>query len=130
MDRVDKEKKYSSQHEWVAISGESATVGVTDYVQSMVGDVIFVGLPHVGQEVRRGECVAVLESAKTATDVFSPMSGLVREVNRAVLDDPDLINREPYGDGWLFKILMTNPSEKYDLLDYEAYLAARDKTDG
>lgn len=115
------EKKFSSQHEWVAIKGEIARVGVTDYVQSMVGDVAFINLPKVGSDVARGQSVAYLESLKTAVDVHTPMSGIVRTVNTLLFDDPHLVNRDSENSGWLFELQMTNPQEKHDLMSREEY---------
>ena len=115
------EIKYSSEHEWVSIEGDIATIGITDYVQSVIGDVIFIGLPTLGQEIKRGDCVAVIESVKTAVDVFCPVSGLVQDVNEAITEDPDLLNRDPGNGGWLFKLALTHPEEKDDLLSCEDY---------
>ncbi len=103
------------------MDGEVGIVGITDYAQNELSDIVFVELPEVGQKVARGERVATLEAVKTVADVYSPVTGEVIEVNERLTDEPDLINRDPYGDGWIVKIKIENPDELNDLLSAEEY---------
>ena len=105
------------------VHGENATVGITDHAQHELTDVVFVELPAVGRQVKSGEACAVVESVKTASDVYAPVSGQIVEVNRAVADNPALVNSEPYGGGWFYKIKLSNPAELNDLLSAESYQA-------
>src|SRR5687768_15487333 len=104
MTNVPPDLKYAKSHEWVRVSGDTATVGITDHAQHELTDVVFVELPAVGRSVKAGEACAVVESVKTASDIYSPVSGQVLEVNKAVVDNPALVNSEPYGAGWFFKL--------------------------
>ncbi|MGC1379645.1 MAG: glycine cleavage system protein GcvH [Candidatus Baltobacteraceae bacterium] len=112
---------YSKEHEWVKLDGENATVGVTDYAQSALGDIVYVELPKVGAMIQQFGNVGVIESVKAVSDLFTPMSGEVIEVNKNLDGDPAAVNREPYGAGWLLKIKLSNPSEKDGLLAAAAY---------
>ena len=123
MANVPSDLKYAKSHEWVRASGESATVGITDHAQHELTDVVFVELPAVGRKVKAGESCAVVESVKTASDIYSPISGEVTEVNKAVVDNPALVNSEPYSGGWFFKIKLANPNELNSLLGAEQYQA-------
>ena len=123
MTNLPAELKYAKTHEWVRVHGESATVGITDHAQHELTDVVFVELPAVGRQVKSGEACAVVESVKTASDVYAPVSGQIVEVNRAVADNPALVNSEPYGGGWFYKIKLSNPAELNDLLSAESYQA-------
>ena len=123
MTNLPAELKYAKTHEWVRVHGESATVGITDHAQHELTDVVFVELPAVGRQVKSGEACAVVESVKTASDVYAPVSGQIVEVNRAVADNPALVNSEPYGGGWFYKIKLSNPAELNDLLSPESYQA-------
>lgn len=104
MSNVPAELKYAKSHEWVRLGGDVATVGITDHAQAELTDVVFVELPAVGRKVKAGEACAVVESVKTASDIYAPVSGEIVEVNQAVVDNPALVNGSPFGDGWFFKI--------------------------
>lgn len=115
--------RYSEEHEWVSVEGNVATVGISDFAQEQLGDVVFVELPEVGAEVAVGEQVAVVESVKAASEVFSPVSGEVVEVNDAIVEEPAGVNGDAEGDGWFFKIKLSDPTELDDLMDPKAYAA-------
>lgn len=121
MSNVPSDLKYAKSHEWVRASGETATVGITDHAQAELTDIVFVELPAVGRKVKAGEACAVVESVKTASDIYSPVSGEIIEVNQAVVDDPSLVNKEPHADGWFFKIKLGNPAELNALLSPHDY---------
>jgi len=123
MTNVPADLKYAKSHEWVRVAGDIATVGITDHAQHELTDVVFVELPAVGRKVKAGEACAVVESVKTASDIYSPVSGEVIEVNQPVADGPALVNTEPYAGGWFFKIKLGNLSELNGLLSPEAYKA-------
>jgi glycine cleavage system H protein len=108
--------RYAKSHEWVRVSGDTATVGITDHAQHELTDIVFVELPAVGRKVKAGEACAVVESVKTASDIYSPISGEVTAVNKAVVDNPALVNGEPYGNGWFFQIRLSQPAEANALL--------------
>jgi len=117
---------YTPDHEWLKIEGDVATVGVTDYAQSQLGDVVFVELPKVGRKVKKAEATAVVESVKAASDVYAPISGEVVEANGAVADAPETVNALPESAGWFAKLKVGDPAEVEQLMDrdaYEAYLA-------
>jgi glycine cleavage system H protein len=114
---------YTQEHEWLAVDGSTATVGVTDYAQAQLGDVVFVELPEVGRVVAKGKEAAVVESVKAASDVYSPVSGTVIEANAALTDDPALVNSAPEGEGWFFKLTLSDASELDGLMDAAAYKA-------
>src|SRR5438128_5897633 len=105
--KVPSDLKYAKSHEWVRLNGDVATVGISDHAQHELTDVVFVELPELGRKVKAGEACAVVESVKTASDIYSPVSGEVVEINKAVVDDPALVNREPFGGGWFFKIKLS-----------------------
>lgn len=115
------ELKYSKDHEWVRLDGNLAVVGITDYAQAELGDVVFAELPNVGKVLNQKDQLAVIESVKAVSDVFSPISGTVEEVNTALEDTPELINDDCYGSGWIAKIKINDPSELDDLLSAEEY---------
>jgi glycine cleavage system H protein len=117
------ELKYTQDHEWVRADGDAATIGITDHAQNALGDVVFVDLPEVGREVAAGEAIAVVESVKAASDVYAPIAGRIVEVNAALTDDPGLINREPTGEGWFFKIEPSDAGAIGALMDEGAYAA-------
>ena len=123
MTKVPSDLKYAKSHEWVRVSGDTATVGITDHAQHELTDVVFVELPAVGRPVKAGEACAVVESVKTASDLYSPVSGQILEMNKAVVDNPALVNTDPYGGGWFFKIKLSNPAELSSLLTPESYQA-------
>ncbi|MEW6509439.1 MAG: glycine cleavage system protein GcvH [Bacteroidota bacterium] len=115
--------KYTKDHEWVLIAGESGTVGITDYAQGELGDVVFVELPPVGKAVKQGESFGTIEAVKAVSDLYAPLSGTVAEVNPDLAKTPDLVNKDPYGKGWMVKVKITNPSEAAGLLAAPAYMA-------
>jgi glycine cleavage system H protein len=116
---IPTELKYLKSHEWLRLEGDIATVGITDFAQDQLGDVVFVELPAVGKTVKAGDATAVVESVKTASDIYSPVSGEIIEVNSSLGDEPEKINSGPYKDGFLFKVRVTGTSS--DLLDAAAY---------
>ena len=121
MSNVPADLKYTKSHEWVRVNGATATIGITDHAQHELTDIVFVELPDKGRKVKAGEACAVVESVKTASDIYSPVSGDITEVNQAVVDDPALVNTEPYEDGWFFRIKLSNPAELSALLGPEQY---------
>src|SRR5213596_161880 len=121
MTNVPSDLRYARTHEWVRVSGDNATVGITDHAQHELTDVVFVELPAVGRQVKAGEACAVVESVKTASDIYSPVGGQIVEANKAVADNPALVNSEPYGSGWFYKIRLNDPTELDKLLSPEAY---------
>jgi glycine cleavage system H protein len=123
MSNVPTDLKYAKSHEWVRVNGDTALVGITDHAQHELTDVVFVELPEVGRQVKAGEACAVVESVKTASDIYSPVSGEVVEINKPVVDDPALVNREPFGGGWFYKIKLSNAAELSALLSPESYQA-------
>ena len=116
---IPTELKYLKSHEWLRLEGDIATVGITDFAQDQLGDVVFVELPAVGKTIKAGDATAVVESVKTASDIYSPVSGEVIEVNSSLADEPEKINSGPYKDGFLFKVRVTGTSS--ELLDAAAY---------
>src|SRR5687768_15007272 len=123
MSQVPPDLKYVKSHEWVRVSGDAATVGITDHAQHELTDVVFVELPAVGRAVAAGEACAVVESVKTASDIYSPVSGEVLEVNGALNENPALVNSSPYQNGWFFKIRLAKTGEVNALLSPEEYRA-------
>ncbi len=112
---------YSKEHEWVRLDGENATIGITDYAQESLGDIVYVELPKVGTAIEQFGNVGVIESVKAVSDLFTPMSGTVVEINTTLDGDPAAVNRESYGAGWLFKLKLSDPDEAKSLLDAAAY---------
>lgn len=121
MANVPTDLKYAKSHEWVRVEGDLATVGITDHAQHELTDVVFVELPAVGRQLKAGETCAVVESVKTASDIYSPVSGQVTAVNTALSDNPGLVNTQPYADGWFYKVRLSNPAEAAELLSADAY---------
>lgn len=113
--------KYTNEHEWVRIEGDEAYVGITDYAQSQLGDIIFVDIPTEGETLEKGETFGSIEVVKTVSDLFLPIGGEILEVNPALEENPELVNKDPYGEGWIVKIKPTDASEADDLLDAAAY---------
>lgn len=114
---------FTKDHEWIRIDGDLATVGITDYAQSQLGDVVYVELPEIGKALAKGDEAAVVESVKAASEVFAPVSGSVSEVNSALAEEPGKINESPEGDGWFLKLKLTASDELAELMDEEAYKA-------
>ena len=113
--------RFTKDHEWVRLDGDLAVVGITDYAQSQLGDVVYVELPEIGRRVERGKEAAVVESVKAASEVYAPVSGEVTEVNEALATDPAMVNADPMGDGWFLKLRLDDPKEVDDLMDEAAY---------
>ncbi len=113
--------KYSKEHEWVKIDGNTATLGITEYAQGELGDIVFVELPNIGDNFDLMQAFGTIEAVKAVSDMYLPLAGKVLEVNSNLDDDPMLINRDPYGDGWIIKIELTNPAEVELLLDANSY---------
>ena len=121
MSTVPSDLKYAKSHEWVRVNGDIATVGITDHAQQELTDIVFAELPVAGRKVKAGEACAVVESVKTASDIYSPVGGEIVEVNTAVVDNPALVNSEPFAAGWFYKIKLTNPAELNALLSPDDY---------
>lgn len=122
MSNIPEDLKYTKTHEWVKQdAGGSLVVGISDHAQGLLGDMVFIELPEVGTSYNSGDDCAVVESVKAASDVYCPVSGEVVAVNEAVVDSPEVVNQDPYGDGWLFKIKPVDEGEVEDLLNAEAY---------
>jgi glycine cleavage system H protein len=115
------DRKYTKDHEWARLAGETATVGITDYAQGELGDVVFVELPTPGTPVKQGESFGVVESVKAASDLYAPLSGEVLEANKALTDSPELVNKDPYGEGWMIKVKPADVHELDKLMDAAAY---------
>ena len=114
---------FSKDHEWISVEGDAATVGITDYAQAQLGDIVFVEVPPAGTAVDKGKEAAVVESVKAASDVYAPVSGTVTEGNAALEADPALVNTSPEEDGWFFKLTLSDPAELDGLMDEDAYKA-------
>jgi glycine cleavage system H protein len=114
---------YTEEHEWIGLDGDVATVGITDFAQGQLGDIVFVELPEAGRQVTKGGEAAVVESVKAASDVFAPVDGEVTEANSALGDDPSLANSDPEGEGWFFKLRLADASQLDGLMDADAYKA-------
>jgi glycine cleavage system H protein len=123
MAKVPTDLKYAKSHEWVRVAGDVATVGITDHAQHELTDLVFVEVPEVGRTIKAGDTCAVVESVKTANDIYSPVSGVVAEANALVVADPALVNTDPYTAGWFYKIKLSNPAELNALLSAEQYKA-------
>ncbi|WP_372947266.1 glycine cleavage system protein GcvH [Mariniphaga sp.] len=119
--KIPAELKYTEDHEWVRVEGDTATVGITDFAQGELGDVVFVEIETEGEELDKGETFGTVEAVKTVSDLFMPVGGEVAEVNEALADEPELVNKDPYGKGWMIKIKMSDSSEIDDLLSADDY---------
>lgn len=115
--------KYTKEHEWVRIEGNTATVGITDHAQGELGDIVYVDIPDAGASVKQGDVFGTIEAVKTVADLFAPVSGTITEFNTAVNDAPEAINDDPYGAGWIIKVALSNPEETEALLDVASYKA-------
>lgn len=114
-------KRFSEEHEWISVSGDVGTVGISDYAQSQLGDIVYVEVPEAGRKLVKGGEAAVVESVKAASDVYSPVSGEVVEGNAALADNPALVNSDPFGEGWFFKVRIADAAELDGLMDEAAY---------
>jgi glycine cleavage system H protein len=123
MSNVPADLKYAKSHEWVRVNGDTAVVGITDHAQHELTDIVFVELPDVGKKFKAGDACAVVESVKTAGDIYTPVSGEITEINKAIVDNPALVNTAPHGEGWFFKVKLSNVSELNSLLTPEQYSA-------
>ncbi|HXQ97386.1 MAG TPA: glycine cleavage system protein GcvH [Candidatus Limnocylindrales bacterium] len=122
--------RYTKQHEWVDVKGDTGTIGITDYAQQELGDVVFVEMPKVGAKITAGSSFGTVESVKAVSDIYSPVSGEVTEINSSLGDAPETINKDPHGAAWLIKVKLSNPAEVSGLMDaaaYQAFLGAQDK---
>jgi glycine cleavage system H protein len=113
--------KYSSDHEWLKVEGDEAYVGITDFAQGELGDIVFVEVETIDETLEKGEAFGTVEAVKTVSDLLLPIGGTILELNEKLEDEPELINKDPYGEGWIVKIKMTNPAEADELLDADAY---------
>lgn len=121
MSSIPKDLKYTEDHEWVKVEGDVATCGITDYAQGELGDVVFLELPEEGDDLKQGDVFGSVEAVKTVADLYAPVSGAVTEVNGELEDEPELVNKDSYGKGWLLKITLADPGELDGLMDAEAY---------
>jgi glycine cleavage system H protein len=113
--------KYTEEHEWVRIEGNVATVGITDYAQDQLGDIVFIELPEEGTEIEKGDTFGVVESTKSVSDLYVPVSGKIVSTNDPLLDSPEIVNQDPYSEGWMIRIQMSDAKEAAELMDSEAY---------
>ena len=127
--KVEPNLKYDEEHEWIRVEGEEGVIGISDYAQDQLSDVVYVELPEIGDSFERGDILAVVESVKAASDVYMPVSGEVLEINDALEDSPELVNQDPYGEAWFVRITIADPSELDDLLDADAYEAFLESLD-
>ena len=121
MSDIPTDLKYASSHEWVNVEGDTAIIGISDHAQDELTELVFIELPDIGRELAAGDPCAVVESVKTASDIYAPVSGRVIETNAALGTEPGTVNEDPYGDGWFFKIRLANPKELDDLLSPDDY---------
>ena len=121
MSETPNDRRYTKEHEWVKLDGDIATVGITDFAQSELGDVTYIEMPQVGREINQGESFGVVESVKAVSDVYAPVSGEIVEVNGALEGQPETVNSSPYEDAWLLKLRVQNPGQLEQLLDAAAY---------
>ena len=117
------EKKYTKEHEWVEVDGDTATVGITNHAQESLGDIVFIDLPTVGKEVKSNEELCVIESVKAASDIYAPIDGEVIEINNNLNDDASIVNQDPEKDGWIFKMKIADPNQYNNLMSLDEYLA-------
>ena len=115
--------KYTKDHEWIQIDGDTGIVGITDYAQGELGDIVFVELPSIGKSIKQHESFGTIEAVKAVSDLYAPASGVVLEVNKDLSTTPEVVNKEPYGKGWMVKMTLSNPSELSTLLNAAAYKA-------
>jgi glycine cleavage system H protein len=121
--KVDPSCKYDKEHEWIRVEGDEGVIGISDYAQDQLSDVVYVELPEMGDVFEKGDVLAVVESVKAASDVYMPLAGEVLEINEELEDSPELVNQDPYGEAWFVRVTIANPAEVDDLLDADAYSA-------
>ncbi len=126
---IPKELRYSKEHEWLRVEGQIGVVGISEYAVEQLGDITLVEAPEKGSEITSGDAVGVIESVKAVSDLFTPVSGTVKEVNESLEDEPEKVNEDPYGEGWLMKIKLSKPEEVDGLLDAEGYQSFLDSID-
>jgi len=119
--RVPENVKYTEEHEWISVEGNIATIGITDYAQGELGDVVFVELPQVNASLKQMDAFGTIEAVKAVSDLFAPVSGTIVEINEKIIDTPEIVNKDPYGDGWMIKIQMSDSKELDNLLDAAHY---------
>ena len=121
--KLDPTCKYHEEHEWIRVEGEEGIIGITDYAQEQLSDVVYVELPEVGDTFELGDVVAVVESVKAASDVYMPVAGEILEINEVLEDSPELVNQDPFGEAWFVRVAITEPAELDELMEAEAYKA-------
>ena len=121
--KFDSSARYHEEHEWIRVEGNEGVIGISDYAQDQLSDVVYVDLPEVGDSFKKGEVLCTVESVKAASDVYMPVGGEILEINEALEDSPELVNKDPYGEAWLVRIAIANLAELDDLMDAEAYRA-------
>jgi glycine cleavage system H protein len=121
--KVDSTCKYDEEHEWIRVEGDEGVIGISDYAQDQLSDVVYVELPEVGDTFDRGDILAVVESVKAASDVYMPVTGEILEINDALEDSPELVNQDPFGEAWFVRVSIEDPTELDDLMDARAYKA-------
>jgi glycine cleavage system H protein len=121
--KFDPSCKYDEEHEWIRVEGEEGVIGISDYAQDQLSDVVYVELPEVGDKFDRGDILAVVESVKAASDVYMPVTGEVLEINDVLEDSPELVNQDPYGEAWFVRVTIEDPTELDDLMSAKAYKA-------
>ncbi|HMO82260.1 MAG TPA: glycine cleavage system protein GcvH [Pyrinomonadaceae bacterium] len=129
MSNIPENLRYSKDHEWVSVDGDTATIGITDYAQHSLGDVVYIDFPRAGDRFASHEAFGSVESVKAVSEIFTPIAGEVTEVNEGLNDSPELVNSDPYGEGWMVKLKMDNPGEVDGMLsgeEYEEYLSSQD----
>lgn len=119
--RIPEDLRYNKSHEWARLEGDTVVIGISDFAQEQLGDVVYVELPEIGEEFSQGEAIGVVESVKATSDLYSPMGGEVLEVNEDLMDDPAVVNQDPYGAGWMIRLQVGDASEWDGLLDAAAY---------
>jgi len=118
---VPENLKYTKNHEWALIDGDTATIGITDYAQHELGDIVYIELPQIGDTFNRGDSIGTIEAVKTVSDIYAPVSGEVIEINETLGDASELVNKDPFGDGWVVKVKMSDPADEDTLLSAEEY---------
>jgi glycine cleavage system H protein len=120
---IPSDLKYTKDHEWIRIDGTEATIGITDFAQHELGDIVYVDIPSLGEEISKESVFGTVEAVKTVSDLFMPLTGQVKEMNTGIDQNPESVNKDPYGAGWMIKITISNPNEIEQLLDAQAYKA-------
>lgn len=118
---IPEDLKFTTEHEWIRIDGDIATVGITDYAQEQLGDIVFIELPEEQENVEKGDTFGVVESTKSVSDLYVPLTGTVIETNDPLLDSPEIVNEDPYGEGWMLRLKIKRPNEVKELIDSKAY---------